>query len=42
MSIPITNSDEYARDSFISFKKQLYSNEKILLTSLRYHSLPWQ
>ncbi|MHB1178628.1 MAG: hypothetical protein ACYCZO_09890 [Daejeonella sp.] len=27
MSIPLTNRDEYAHDSFIAFKKQLYSDE---------------
>ncbi len=30
MSIPFTNSNEYAHDSFITFKKQLYSNETIM------------
>ncbi len=27
MSIPLTNSNEYAHDSFITLKKQLYSDE---------------
>ncbi|MHB1178832.1 MAG: hypothetical protein ACYCZO_10935 [Daejeonella sp.] len=30
MSIPLTNSNEYAHDSFITVKKQLYSNETIM------------
>ncbi|MHB1177303.1 MAG: hypothetical protein ACYCZO_03135 [Daejeonella sp.] len=27
MSIPLTNSHEYAHDSFIALKKQLYTDE---------------
>jgi hypothetical protein len=30
ISIPLTNSNEYAYDSFITDKKQLYSDEKNL------------
>ncbi|MHB1179102.1 MAG: hypothetical protein ACYCZO_12320 [Daejeonella sp.] len=30
MSIPLTNSHEYAHDSFITIKKQLYSDETIM------------
>jgi len=36
ISIPLTKSNEYADDSFITDKKQLYSNEtstSILLTN---------
>jgi hypothetical protein len=28
MSMPLTNRDEYAHDSFIAIKKQIFSNEK--------------
>jgi hypothetical protein len=28
MSIPLTKNHEYAHDSFIAFKKQLYTDEK--------------